>query len=561
MAESKRPARLVIRAFLLLLLAVAPTHAQAQLVLPPAAEPRIPGRGLPVPEAELELSIPAQPRAPDRRAVDELRFPISRITVEGSTVYSPAQLSAFTQPLIGQTLGLSAITAVAEAIENRYRADGYVLSRAFVPPQRVGDGTFRIQVVEGFLSEIEFDGGSDSARARIRSYLRRAFEGRPANLAAIERGLLLAGDLSGVSAAGTLAPGKEPGSSNLLVRIEEKTVQSSMTVSNRASKFQGPVTVYAETSFNGLLGQNEQLTIGGSTVPSRHSNRELRQGVFRYTQPIGDDGLVFGWDTTYSWGWPGHTLKALQVHTTAWRLGPRLSYPVIRSRRVNLVFDTSAYVSRTATFVRGDPLTRDRYLATDARLTFSHLGFMQGATVLSAGIVRGIIGLGTENPNDLQHSRSDAQPQFTKFTGEIRRIQLLSDDFTAQWTLAGQATRNRLYSGEEFSLGGGRFGRGYDPSEITGVNGAGSALDIRYGDLATAGWQPYVFYDYGWAWNRRGSGSSFTQTLASAGVGIKVAHDNWLSSGLELAQPLTRVPALTEGERPLRIYWDVSMRF
>jgi hemolysin activation/secretion protein len=560
MADSKRPARPVARAVLLLLLAAAPVHAQ-NLVLPPAAEPRIPGRDLPVPEAELELSIPAQPRAPDRRAVDELRFPISRITIEGSTVYSAAQLSAFTQPLIGQTLGLSAITAVAEAIENRYRSDGYVLSRAFVPPQRVGDGSFRIQVVEGFLSEIEFDGGSDAARARIRAYLRRAFEGRPANLAAIERGLLLAGDLAGVSAAGTLAPGKEPGSSNLLVRIQEKAVQASMTASNRASKFQGPVTVYAETSFNGLLGHNEQLTIGGTTVPSLHGNRELRQGVFRYTQPLGDDGLVFGWDTTYSWGWPGHTLKALQVHTTAWRLGPRLSYPVIRSRRVNLVFDTSAYVSRSATIVRGDPLTRDRYLAADARVTFSHLGFLQGATVLSAGIVRGIIGLGTENPNDLQHSRADAQPQFTKFTGEIRRIQLLTDDFSAQWTLAGQATRNRLYSGEEFSLGGGRFGRGYDPSEITGVNGAGSALDIRYGDLATAGWQPYAFYDYGWAWNRRTGGASFTQTLSSAGVGIKIAPESWFSSSLELAQPLTRVPSLTEGERPLRIYWDVSMRF
>ncbi len=560
MADSKRPARTVFCAFLLLLLAAAPVHAQT-LVLPPAAEPRLPGRAAPVPEVDLELSIPAQPRAPDRRAVDELRFPISRITVDGATVYSPAQLSAFTQPLIGQTLGLSAITAVAEAIENRYRSDGYVLSRAFVPPQRVGDGTFRIQVVEGFLSQIEFDGGSDAARDRIRAYLRRAFEGRPANLAAIERGLLLAGDLAGVSAAGTLAPGQEPGSSNLLVRIEEKTVQSSVTVSNRASKFQGPITVYGETSFNGLLGQNEQLTIGGTTIPSWQNNRELRQGVFRCTQPVGDDGLVFGWDTTYSWGWPGHTLKPLQVHTTAWRLGPRLSYPVIRSRRVNLVFDTSAYVSRTATFVRGDPLTRDRYMATDARVTFSHLGFLQGATVVSAGIVQGLIGLGTHASGDLPNSRADAQPQFTKFTGEVRRIQLLTDDFSAQWTLAGQASRSKLYSGEEFSLGGGRFGRGYDPSELTGINGAGSALEIRYGDLGTAGWQPYAFYDYGWAWGKRTGGASSTQTLSSAGVGIKVAPDSWISSTLELAQPLIRVPSLTEGQRPLRIYWDVSMRF
>jgi hemolysin activation/secretion protein len=559
MADSYRHARPVLCALMLLLAAV-PAHAQT-LVLPPAAEPRLPQRPIPVPEVDLELSIPAQPRAPDRRSVDELRFAISSIVVEGSTVYSADELALFTAPLIGQTLGLSAIASAAEAIEARYRADGYVLSRAFVPPQRVGDGTFRIQVVEGFLSQIEFDGGSDAARDRIRSYLRRAFEGRPANVKAIERGLLLAGDLAGVNAAGTLAPGQEPGSSNLLVRIDEKRVQASMTLSNRASKFQGPVTVYGETSFNGLLDMNEQVTLGASTVPSQQSSRELRSGVFRYSQPIGDDGLVFGWDTTYSWGWPGHTLKSLQVNTTAWRLGPRLSYPVIRSRRVNLVFDTSAYVSRSATYVRGDPLTRDRYLASDARVTFSHLGFLQGATVVSAGIVKGLIGLGTHAAGDIPNSRADAQPGFLKYTGEIRRIQLLSDDFSAQWTLAGQLTRSKLYSGEEFSLGGGRFGRGYDPSEITGLNGAGSALDVRYGDLGTMGWQPYVFYDYGWAWARRTGAASSTQTLSSAGLGVKFAPENWLSASFELAQPLTRAPALTENQKPLRIYFDVSMRF
>lgn len=559
MADSYRHARTVLCALLLLVAAV-PTHAQT-LVLPPSAEPRLPPRALPVPEADLELSIPAQPRAPDRRAVDELRFQIVRIAVEGSSVYGEAELAAYTSELIGQTLGLSAITTAAEAIEARYRADGYVLSRAFVPPQRVGDGTFRIQIVEGYLSQIEFDGGSEPAREKIRAYLRRAFEGRPANIRAIERGLLLAGDIAGVNAAGTLAPGQEPGSSNLLVRIDEKTMQTSMTLSNRASKFQGPITVYGETSFNGLLGQNEQLTLGASTVPSQQNSRELRSGVFRYSQPVGDDGVVVGWDTTYSWGWPGHTLKPLQVNTTAWRLGPRLSYPVIRSRRENLVFDTSLYVSRTATFVRGAPLTRDRYLATDARVTYSHLGFLQGATVVSVGIVQGLIGLGTHAAGDIPNSRAEAQPSFTKYTGEIRRIQLLTDDFSAQWTLAGQTTRSKLYSGEEFSLGGGRFGRGYDPSELTGLNGAGSALDIRYGDLGTAGWQPYVFYDYGWAWARRTGAASSTQTLSSTGIGVKLAPESWLTSSFELAQPLTRAPSLAEGRKPLRLYFDVSMRF
>ena len=559
MAESTRPARTILCALFLGLCAVS-SHAQT-VVLPPAAEPRLPGRPPPVPEADLDITIPAQPRTSEPRAVDELRFPIVRITIEGATIYSQAELSAFTAPLIGRTLGLSAITAAAEAIENRYRADGYVLSRAFVPPQRVGDGTFRIQVVEGYLAEIQFDGGAPGTRERIEDYMRRAFEGRPANIRAIERGLLLASDLSGVTAAGTLAPGAEPGSSNLAVRIDEKPMQASATLSNRGSKYQGPVTVYAETSFNNLMGENEQVTLGVSTVPVYTASRELRQGVFRYAMPVGDDGATVGWDTTYSVGWPGHTLKELKVNTTALRFGPRVSYPILRSRRENLVFDTSAYVSHTQTFVRGDPLTHDRYMAADARLTWSQVGFLQGATVVSAGIVQGLMGWDNHRRGEIPNTRADAQIGFTKYTGEIRRIQLLNDDFSAQWTLSGQMSRNVLFSGEEFSLGGGRFGRGYDPSEITGVNGAGSALDIRYGDLATNGWQPYVFYDYGWAWAKRTGGASRTLSLASTGLGVRWMPETWLTSSLELAQPLTRAPTLAENRRPLHLYFDISMRF
>ena len=97
MADSNRPARTILCA-LFLGLSAAMAHAQS-VVLPPAAEPRLPGRPPPVPEADLDISIPAQPRTTEPRAVDELRFPIVQITIEGATIYSQAELSAFTAPL------------------------------------------------------------------------------------------------------------------------------------------------------------------------------------------------------------------------------------------------------------------------------------------------------------------------------------------------------------------------------------------------------------------------------------------------------------------------------
>jgi hemolysin activation/secretion protein len=539
-------------------LAAPAAFAQNLVQLPTPAEPRLGPRAIPVPQADLELTIPAQPRAPERRAIDELRFEVRSIVIDGGTVYAPEILAEDYGGLIGQSVGLSAVVEAAEKIEARYRADGYVLTRAFVPPQRVGDGTFRIQIVEGYLGRIAFEGGSESVRERIRTYLRRAFDGKPVNVKWIERGLLLAGDLAGVNAAGTLQPGDQPGASDINVRIEENPLAASLTLNNRGSKFQGPWSLAGDVSYSNLLGLTEQVALTLTTVP--HDTRELRQGSLRYTQAVGGDGLTLGWDTSYTWAWPGHTLRPLRVNTVAWRTGPRLSYPLIRSRRENLTLESSVYFSTTRTLLGSDLQTNEQYSAADTRATYTHIGFLQGATIVSLGHARGLDIATTQEGNRFL-SRSDATPQFRKWTAEFRRIQVLPESFSVQWVVSGQHATNQLFSGEEFSLGGARFGRGYDPSELTGRRGLGQGLDLRYGDLAGDGWQPYVFYDAGWAWNRRTGRASSTQFLSSAGVGVRFQPDTWLSGGLELAQPLTRNPGQAEGRKPLRVLMDLSARF
>lgn len=548
----------LVLACLVLGLAVGTARAQNPTQLPTPAEPRLGPRPIPVPQADLELTIPAQPRAPERRAVDELRFPVQAIVVEGGTVYAPDVLAEDYGALIGQTVGLSAIVEAAERIEARYRADGFVLSRAFVPPQRVGDGTFRIQIVEGYLGRIVFDGGEESVRARIRAYLRRAFDGRPVNVKWIERGLLLAGDLAGVTAAGTLQPGDAPGASDISVRIEEKPVSAGVTLANRGSKFQGPWSLAGDVSYSNLLGLTEQVAVTLTTVP--HDTREMRQASLRYTQAVGGDGLSLGWDTSYTWGWPGHTLRSLRVNTVAWRTGPRVSYPLIRSRRENLMLESSVYFSTTRSLVGADLQTNEQYSAADARATYTHIGFLQGATIVSLAHTRGL-DIATTDERNRFLSRIDATPDFRKWTAELRRIQVLPEDFSLQWVVSGQYAPTPLFSGEEFSLGGSRFGRGYDPSELTGRNGLGQGIDLRYGDLGSWGWQPYLFYDSGWAWARRTGGASSTQFLSSAGIGARFQPEPWFSGGIEIAQPLTRAPGQAEGRKPTRLLVDFSARF
>ena len=181
-----------------------------------------PGRDRPA------LSAPTQPdfdfriEAPNRssvpRAVDELRFHLEDIRIQGAATLDPANFRPLYQQLLGKEVSLADILDVASAIEAEYRRNGYILVRAFVPPQRVTDGIFTINVVEGFIANVAVEGGSDATRERIRTYAQPSLDAKPLRILTIEEALLLANDLPGVSASGLLRPSLDaPGASDLTV--------------------------------------------------------------------------------------------------------------------------------------------------------------------------------------------------------------------------------------------------------------------------------------------------------------------------------------------------------
>jgi hemolysin activation/secretion protein len=92
--------------------------------------------------------------------------------------------------------------------------------------------------------------------------------------------------------------------------------------------------------------------------------------------------------------------------------------------------------------------------------------------------------------------------------------------------VTGQTFGNRLLTPEQFGVGGSQFGRGYDPSEITGDSGVAGKVELQYNrqhqikDFVVPT-QYYGYWDIGKVWSEkpRFVGS---QSLSSAGVGVHV---------------------------------------
>lgn len=546
---------------LLSLVAAAPAVAQVRPTIPGAVEP---GRQVDrlqapsaVPQADLEFSIPTPRRTTEPQASDGLKFTVQDVAIEGNTLFDKAALAPLLAPVLGREITVRDLMAIADAIEAKYRAAGYVLTRAIVPPQRVGNGAFRIRVIEGFIKAIIVEGASPSTKSRIVDMLSVLVD-RPAQLAIMERGLLLAGDLPGVSATGTLRPGDEAGAAELVVMVQERAIDLSASANNRGSRFAGRHLLSADAAASNTLGLNEQLSVSASFSSDFD---EQRYGGLRWAQPLGRDGLTLTASGSYSEGEPGLSLRTFDTETRSISAGARLAYPVIRERRRNLVIDLGMNWQENVVDLLGSRFTRDAYPSAELRAVYSEAGtWLRGATAVSLGVTRGFDTLGATSAGRADLSRNDGRPDFTKFTADLRRLQPLMEDVSASLTVLGQYSLDGLFGSEEFGVGGARIGRGYDPSEITGDHGIGTAFELRYSEaLQPWSYQPYAFYDFGSVWNI--SGSNKQVSLASAGGGVRVALPYGLSGAFEVARQLTHAPFTGAREMETRFLFDVSARF
>src|SRR5205823_1586137 len=83
---------------------------------------------------------------------------LARVVILGSTVYRPGEFDPLYAEFVGHQVTLATVYEIAARVTAKYGADGYVLSRAVVPPQELSPGgaTVRIQVVEGYVDRVEW---------------------------------------------------------------------------------------------------------------------------------------------------------------------------------------------------------------------------------------------------------------------------------------------------------------------------------------------------------------------------------------------------------------------
>jgi hemolysin activation/secretion protein len=559
----QRPPLWLVAACVALVFASASALA-APVELPGAVQP---GRDRPTPQipalpGEYDFSIEAPHRSPVPRSVDEIHFKLNDIHIVGVVTFPPEHFRLLYENLLGKDVTLSDILDVADHIEDEYRRAGYPLARAYVPPQHVGDGVFTIKIVEGYVASVSVEGGGSAARERIKTYLQPVIGEKPLRLATLERALLLSNDLPGVTATGVLRPSPDTvGASELAVTIAEPRVSGGLGVDNRGSRLTGIWTVTGDVEFNSLLDDADQLAITAASTPTS-SERYMAQA--RYSHSIGTDGLVGSLIGTYAHGVPGSFLSLLNVITDSWAVGPRLSYPLIRTRDETLSLDGGFTVQDARIRVLSTPLSHDQWRVIDLGMSYNRRDDTGGYWNGTLDVAQGLPILGATSDQSPLLSRVGASTTFTKFTGTLGYLHSLGGPFTVALQAVGQYAFKPLIEGEQITFGGAQIGRGYDPGAITGDQGIGGSAELRYSGHLPEYWvealQPYIFLDGAEVWNID-QPSNFDFSIASTGAGIRLWFPYNIVSDVEVARTLNAVPGSDNGKRATKLLVNGSIRF
>lgn len=468
-------------------------------------------------------------------------FVLRHVSITGAVAIQGERLVTAYQPYVGKKVSQADLAAIAAAIADVYRAAGFHLSRAIVPPQDIAGGELRVQVIEGSITDVTLK-GEGAEQFGVRAMLGAVLAEQPSRLATLERQLLLINGRPGVRIEDTALEeiGTASGQFRLILTVKTWHVFTSVGVDNLGSSSVGPWQSYGTAAFNSYLAPGDSLVLNLSTTPG--DPRQLRFGRMSYEVPVGTDGARVGASGYYSEVWPGdyRRLFSDNIKTESFEL--RGSIVPLQSQKSSLTLTAAAgFTNATENDVFG-PIYADRIRTASLTGDYRLQDNFGGINYLTVNVRQGLDILGASHRGDDLLSRYGASANFSAVNVWFTRYQTLTDAWSLKLAAAGQAASGPLFASQQFYLGGIAFGRGYGSAEISGDNGLAGTAELRFDQKTNhqylTGYQLYGFIDSGVAWND-GYRPSDGLSLTSAGGGVRFFLLDGLQADIGAAAPLT----------------------
>lgn len=417
------------------------------------------------PPSPAQIILPEQP-GPSIHDRHGKRFQVHSFRFVGHTVFPSLRLKQVVERYLDLELNLYDLNVAADAVTEFYHDRGYTLARAVVPPQRVDDGVVTLAVIEGRVGKVLFSGNKGYASDFLQQHLDHL---QPNSLVAtdrMERTLLLLNDLPGFEVRATLAPGAAFGTSDILVKAEEKLLVATATADNFGRKETGKERATLGLELNNPLGIGDQITLAAVST----DQSLLKYGKLGYSLPLNHDGLRLAASYSKASYDVAGAFVALGLSGESSVAEVSVQNPVTRTRGHNETLSLAFRSTQLLQRIFGME-------SSNTRIPMLNFGYLTHRIGEDASVSNMSVQMASNLRRNTYGTRQDAQ----RFRIEVDGNYLLPLD--RQWDVylrgAFAYSPDKLPDSEKYSIGGPNSVRAYNASELRGDSGAQVTMEYR----------------------------------------------------------------------------------
>lgn len=521
-------------------------------------EPQPPVR-LPPPDQLLQSPAPIPPtpqpvpgKIPETITIEQFEF-------EGNTAFSDEELAKVTEPFTKRRSSFAELFQARSAVTQHYLDRGYITSGAFIPPQTLGGGVVKIQVIEGGLEAINVTGTRRLNPNYVRSRLAVATV-KPLNRERLLEALQLL-QLNPLiqNLSAELTAGTQPGSNLLEVRVTEaKTFTTQLLTTNNRAPSIGSVNAQVQLNQANLLGFGDGLSLS-------YNNTKGSNGIdVSYTLPINprNGTLNFSYGTTASTVIePPFDRIDINAHSRYYEL--TLRQPLFQTPTEEFAIGLTATRQESETTLLEIPFPLSLGADDEGSTRISALRFFQEWTKRTSRQVlaaRSQFSLGV-GAFDATVNKKPPDSRFFSWRGQAQWVRLLGPDTLLLVRGDAQLADRALVPLEQFGLGGQETIRGYRQDVLLTDNGVFASAELRVPVLRIPKWNTVVqlapFLDVGTAWNRAGRDDPDPNLLLSTGLGLQMQVGSRLTIRLDYGIPLVSASSSERTWQENGLYFSV----
>jgi len=459
-----------------------------------------------------------------------VKFELQAIEIAESEIFTDEEVERITQGYLRRVITLNDLNKLLSEINALYKLKGYLASKAYLPPQKISNGTVQINLIEGRIDAINVEGNETTNKAYILDHLDIAVDDL-VELKQLEKRLERINLLSDIQLGIALKPSEVKGKTNYLLTAKEpKRRESFVYTDNAGTKDVGLYRFGFNYIDRSLTGRRDSLTLGA------YGAEGTEAFYSSYEFPVNSLGTQIKLSGNVSRiEIIDGAVEVLEITGDSYSVGAELSHPLLVTRANVVTAKVAVNKKKSSTDVAKTTLFETVVKTFDVGLNWQ--SFSESS--ISYASIKGTFG-----PGEWGNETS-----FFKVNADYSYNTALQEGWLAQIRFGGQWSDTELLpSVEQFQVGGVYTVRGYVEGLLIGDQGYYSSAELSHEmpnnmkSLFGNNARYFLFLDHGGAFPYKGNGEGIDSDdfLTSIGIGVDFSIYDVATAHISVGKPVMR---------------------